>query len=220
MGRFLRQAIDSIFEQTDPNIECIIIDDVSTDESAVILLDISKQYPSAAIFRRNDNGGQTLAAQEGFNAVRANMWSSSTRTVFSCPNSMKRIFSFTCRCVFRGFTSADVLQTVESRIVFGTYFTLSEYVRSGRGKRSDLLRRIDESACDLWPLQRPEASIESQVHLVEPGDITGWYWAPMSANCFRRDALRLFLLDEGLAKLRGSLDGFLLRAMSWLLEAF
>ena len=57
MGRFLRQAIDSIFEQTDPNIECIIIDDVSTDESAVILLDISKQYPSAAIFRRNDNGG-------------------------------------------------------------------------------------------------------------------------------------------------------------------
>ena len=119
-----------------------------------------------------------------------------------------------------GFTSADVLQTVESRIVFGTYFTLSEYVRSGRGKRSDLLRRIDESACDLWPLHRPEASIESQVHLVEPGDITGWYWAPMSANCFRRDALRLFLLDEGLAKLRGSLDGFLLRAMSWLLEAF
>ena len=104
MGRFLRQAIDSICEQTDPNIECIIIDDVSTDESAVILLDISKRYPSAAIFRRNDNGGQTLAAQEGFNAVRANMWSSSTRTVFSCPNSMKRIFSFTCRCVFRGFT--------------------------------------------------------------------------------------------------------------------
>ena len=116
--------------------------------------------------------------------------------------------------------SADVLQTVESRIVFGTYFTLSEYVRSGRGKRSDLLRRIDESACDLWPLHRPEASIESQVHLVESGDITGWYWAPMSANCFRRDALRLFLLDEGLAKLRGSLDGFLLRALSWLLEAF
>ena len=113
-----------------------------------------------------------------------------------------------------GFTSADVLQTVESRIVFGTYFTLSEYVRSGRGKRSDLLRRIDESACDLWPLHRPEASIESQVHLVEPGDITGWYWAPMSANCFRRDALRLFLLDEELAKLRGSLDGFLLRALS------
>jgi hypothetical protein len=36
----------------------------------------------------------------------------------------------------------------------------------------------------------------------------------MSANCFRRDALRLFLLDEGLAKLRGSLGGFLLRALS------
>ena len=179
------------------------------------------EYPSAAIFRRNDNGGQTLAAQEGFNA------STGEYVVFLDADGVllpefneTHIFIHLSLRIPVGFTSADVLQTVESRIVFGTYFTLSEYVRSGRGKRSDLLRRIDESACDLWPLHRPEASIESQVHLVEPGDITGWYWAPMSANCFRRDALRLFLLDEGLGKLRGSLDGFLLRAMSWLLEAF
>jgi cellulose synthase/poly-beta-1,6-N-acetylglucosamine synthase-like glycosyltransferase len=116
-GRFLRQAIDSIFEQTYPNIECIIIDDVSTDESTVILLDISKQYPSAAIFRRNDNGGQTLAAQEGVNA-----------------STGEYVVSSTLRIPV-GFASADILQTVESRIVFGTYFTLSEYVRSGRGKR-------------------------------------------------------------------------------------
>ncbi|MGB7044366.1 MAG: glycosyltransferase, partial [Methylocella sp.] len=36
-GRFLRAAVDSVFGQTYPNIECIVVDNASTDESGPVL---------------------------------------------------------------------------------------------------------------------------------------------------------------------------------------
>src|ERR1700704_4749904 len=63
-GRFLKQAADSNL----PNIECIIVDNASTDCSAGVLLDVSRQYPGAKIVRRMENGGQSLAVKEGFEA--------------------------------------------------------------------------------------------------------------------------------------------------------
>src|SRR5438270_13950317 len=67
-GRFLKQAAESVFEQTYPNIECIIVDNASTDCSAGVLLDISREYADAKILRRKDPGGQSLASKEGFAA--------------------------------------------------------------------------------------------------------------------------------------------------------
>jgi len=67
-GRFLKQAAESVFEQTYPNIECIIVDNASTDCSAAVLLDISREYPGAKFVRRKDAGGQSLASKEGFEA--------------------------------------------------------------------------------------------------------------------------------------------------------
>ena len=62
-GRFLKQAADSVFEQTYPNIECIIVDNASTDCSAAVLLDISREHPGVKILRRKENGGQSLASR-------------------------------------------------------------------------------------------------------------------------------------------------------------
>ena len=87
-------------------------------------------------------------------------------------------------------------------------------MRSGLGKRPGLLRRIDKSAPELWPLPGSGASIEAQVHLVEPGDAGDWMWAPTSGNCFRRDALQLFLNSEDLAVLRSCTDSYLLRGIN------
>ena len=36
-GRFLRAAVDSVCGQTYPNIECIVVDNASTDESGAVL---------------------------------------------------------------------------------------------------------------------------------------------------------------------------------------
>ena len=96
----------------------------------------------------------------------------------------------------------------------GTVAYMSEYVRSGRGKSSGLMRRIDKSAPEVWPLPSPDASIETDVHFVEPGYAGNWMWAPTSGNCFRRDALQLFLNIEDLAALRTGTDAYLVRGVS------
>ena len=101
----------------------------------LLLLDISKQYPSAAIFRRNDNGGQTLAAQEGFNARTGEYVVFLDADGVLLPEFIAtHIFIHLSLRISGWLTSADVLQTVESRIVFGTYFTLSDMCARGAAK--------------------------------------------------------------------------------------
>jgi len=219
-GRFLKQAADSVFEQTYPNIEFIIVDNASTDESADVLLAISKQYPGTTILRRSDNGGQSLASKEGFEA------SSGQYVVFLDADDVllpsciaTHVFVHLSLRIPVGFSSADMIQSVDSRMVLGTIYRLSEYVRSGRGRKPGLLRRIDESAPEVWPLHSPEAGLENQVHLILPSDcdFQSWFWAPTSCNCFRRDALQLFFNTERLGELRSCTDAYLIRGVSLLM---
>ena len=219
-GRFLKQAADSVFEQTYPNIEFIIVDNASTDESANVLLAITKQYPGTTILRRGDNGGQSLASKEGFEA------SSGEYVVFLDADDVllpsciaTHVFVHLSLRIPVGFSSADMIQSVDLRMVLGTIYRLSEYVRSGRGRKPGLLRRIDESAPEVWPLHSPEAGLENQVHLILPSDcdFQSWFWAPTSCNCFRRDALQLFFNTERLGELRSCTDAYLIRGVSLLM---
>ncbi|MGH6794471.1 MAG: glycosyltransferase family 2 protein [Methylocella sp.] len=214
-GRFLREAVDSVFAQNYPTIECIIVDNASTDDSGDILLDLSRQYPSAVILRRSENGGQSIALKEGFEA------SSGEYAVFLDADDVllpafieTHIFVHLSLRIPVGFSSSDMIQAVQSRLVLGTIAYLSEFVRSGRGNRPGLLRRIDESAPSMWPLRSPDAALEDQVHLVERSDAGDWMWAPTSGNCFRRDALQLLLKNEELAALRSCTDAYLLRGVN------
>ncbi len=214
-GRFLKQAAESVFEQSYKNVECIIVDNASTDESADVLEEISAQYPNVKIMLREENGGQSLASMDGFAA------SSGEYVIFLDADDYllasfieTHVFVHLSLRVPVGFSSGDMLQAVDSRMVLGTVAYLSEYVRSGQGKSPGLLRRIDKSAPNVWPLPNPDASIETEVHLVEPGYAGDWMWAPTSGNCFRRDALQLFLNNKDLPALRSCTDSYLLRGIN------
>jgi glycosyltransferase involved in cell wall biosynthesis len=219
-GRFLQQAVDSVFEQTYPNIECIIVDDASSDESAEVLQSISTQYPRATVLRRASNGGQSLASKEGFEA------SSGEYAVFLDADDIllpafveTHIFVHLSLRIPVGFTSADMIQSAGGRMVLGTIYRMSDFIRSGRGKTLGLMRRIDQSAALLWPLSSPDAGFEDRVHLVEPKDcdFRSWFWAPTSGNCFRREAAQLFLSNEKLGELRSCTDAYLLRGIGLLM---
>jgi glycosyltransferase involved in cell wall biosynthesis len=214
-GRFLKQAAESVFEQTYPNIECIIVDNASTDCSPGVLLDISREHPAAKILRRKVPGGQSLASKEGFEASSGEYVIFVDADDYLLASSVEtHVFVHLSLRVPVGFSSSDMIQAVDSRMVLGTIAYLSEYVRSGRGKCPGLLRRIDKSAPEVWPLPSPDASIETEVHFVEPGHTGNWMWAPTSGNCFRRDALRLFLNNEDLAALCTGTDAYLLRGVN------
>ena len=214
-GRFLKQAADSVFEQTYPNIECIVVDNASTDCSAGVLLDISREYPGAKIVRRKDPGGQSLAAKEGFDASLGEYVIFVDADDYLLASFVEtHVFVHLSLRVPVGFSSSDMIQAVDSHMVLGTVAYLSKYVRSGRGKSPGLLRRIDKSAPEVWPLPSPNATIETEVHFVKPGYSGDWMWAPTSGNCFRRDALQLFLNNKHLAALLTGTDAYLVRGVS------
>jgi glycosyltransferase involved in cell wall biosynthesis len=53
---FLDQTIKSVFQQTYPHIELIIIDDGSADRSPAILLESAKKYPALKVFTQKNSG--------------------------------------------------------------------------------------------------------------------------------------------------------------------
>ncbi len=214
-GRYLREVFDSVARQNYPNIECIIVDNASTDESAGVLSEIESQHPRTKVLRRKENGGQSLAVQEGFAA------SSGEYVVFVDADdylldsfALTHVFVHLSLRIPVGFSSSDMLQAAGPRMVVGTVAYMSDYIRSGRGQRPNLLRRIDKCAPEVWPLPDPGGSIETQVYLVEPSDSGDWMWAPTSGNCFRRDALQMVMDNENLPSLRSCTDSYLLRAVN------
>lgn len=214
-GRFLAEAAASALAQTYPNIELIIADDASTDESASVLDAIGAAHPDVKIIRRANNGGQSLASRQGFEASAGEYVVFLDADDVLLPDFVEtHIFVHLSLRVPVGLSSSDMAQSLGSRLVLGTIQPLSEYVQSGKGKRTDLIRRVDENAPELWPLPAPAADIADRVHLVMPLCLDRWVWAPTSGNCFRRDALALFFDNEALAGLRSCTDAYLIRGVT------
>jgi glycosyltransferase involved in cell wall biosynthesis len=193
-GQYLLEALDSVLTQNYPEIECIIVDDASTDHSGGLLDGVQARHPDVRIVRHQQNVGQTAAFRSGFDVC------SGDYVVFlDADDILLPAFVETHVYVHLslrkpvGFTSSDMLQTRDRRVVRATMAYLGDYAASGEGQGDNLLRRIDDCAPGLWT-QRSDllADIEKRVHLVDPGN-QRWVYAPTSGNCFRRDALRPFL---------------------------
>src|SRR3984957_14424319 len=65
-GHLLRQAVTSILNQTYPKVECIIVDNASTDDSEAVLHALDAAHAGLKIIRRSANHGQTAASLDGF----------------------------------------------------------------------------------------------------------------------------------------------------------
>ncbi len=206
--RFLRDAVESVFRQSYPSIECIIVDDASTDGSRLIIEDVLRAHPDVTALLRPENGGQSLACKDGFAASSGQYVIFLDADDFLLPSAVEtHVYVHLSLRVPVGFTSGDMLQSVDGEIVVGTRQTLSDYICSGQGKNPNLFRAIDESLGELYPLQ-PMNALADKIHLVEPA-YAFWVWSPMSGNCFRRDALKLVFGNPALAALKRSTDAYL-----------
>jgi hypothetical protein len=67
---FLRQAIDSVLAQDHPDLELLVIDDGSSDDTPQLLDDYAERYPDRFRFERQANAGQVATLNRGFELAR------------------------------------------------------------------------------------------------------------------------------------------------------
>ncbi|ALI98172.1 glycosyltransferase family 2 protein [Rufibacter tibetensis] len=61
---FLREALDSVLDQTYPKIEILIVDDLSTDNSVEIIQDYVHRFPAIRFIRHTQNQGNCASFNE------------------------------------------------------------------------------------------------------------------------------------------------------------
>ncbi len=69
-GRFVRDAIRSVHEQTYPNIELIVVDDASTDDSVAAIRACLQNIPGAMFFPLSKNVGNCKAFNHGLSHAK------------------------------------------------------------------------------------------------------------------------------------------------------
>ena len=199
-GRFLIEAVASAKAQSYPDIECVIVDDASTDESGEVLKDVSSRWPDVKIIRKEKNAGQTAAFNTGLAATSGQYVVFLDADDVLLPKFVEtHIFVHISSRVPAGFTSSDMFQSLDSRLVTGTYSLFSAYTASQKGMDNCLLRHIDKTDPQVWPTGMfINLDLENNVHLVKNIKWDQWLYAPTSGNCYRRDALNLFLKCDSL----------------------
>lgn len=205
-GRFLGAAADSIFSQTYPNIECVIVDNASTDESADVLAAIEARHPAVKIIRRAANDGQTPAALDGLKGSRGPYVIFVDADDVLLPDCVEtHIFVHLSLRIPAGFTSGDMLQAVEDQVVLGSENAFNGYIRKGRGRIKEAARPYRHPYGRPWPAKDFDSSALERIRFVAPMT-NEWVWSPTSGNCFRRDALALFADCSALKQLRTGTD--------------
>jgi glycosyltransferase involved in cell wall biosynthesis len=209
-GRFLDAAVNSVFEQTYPNVECIIVDNASTDETPGVLRRIEARHPQAKIIRRAANDGQTPAALDGLVA------SSGPYVIFLDADDMllpqgveTHVFVHLSLRIHVGFSSGDLLQLSGDQVVLGSEEAFNRVICARRGVKANSVRpyrhAVRTDGAGHWPPDAFDRTILDRIRFVEPMT-NEWVWSPTSGNCFRRDALDLFSDDPALRSLRTGTD--------------
>ena len=210
-GRYVAEAVDSVFQQTYGSIECIVVDNGSTDESDAVLFACQSRHPTLQVFRRATNSGQTQACIEGFQRSRGPYVVFLDADDFLLPHCIAtHIAVHLSSTVHVGFTSGDMVQVADGQMVLGTGEAIATFRREKTPERTDLLRpsAIAHQFLQLGGLHELASAMSNHVQLV-PRKHKIWSWAPTSRNCFRRDALQLFLDTPGLPALTSQTDLFL-----------
>ena len=167
-------------------------------------------HPRLAVVHRSANDGQSAASLDGFARSCGEYVIFMDADDYLLPSAVQtHVTVHLSSRVHVGFTSVDMLQMFHERIVLSTGEAINRYISRHQDARVDLLRDAGKAmgGLDVHP------ALAKGVYLVPPGP-SEWVWSPTSGNCFRRDALLLFLDNPQLPELRTHTDYYLNMAVS------
>ena len=203
-GRFLAEAVNSVLNQTYRQVECIVVDNASTDETPAVLEQLTAEATDLVVIRRATNDGQTPASLDGLVAAKGRYVIFLDADDYLLPKCVEtHIFVHLSMRRHVGFTSGDMLQVADRDVVVATGEESGRYIVRGKGRRPRLVRAY--TASPSWPSSFEPADMLGKIHYVPPLTIH-WIWSPTSGLCYRRDALMLFADNAALATLRTGTD--------------
>ncbi len=203
-GRFLAEAVASVREQSYPNIDCVIVDDASTDDSADVISAITAHDPTVRSVLLARNSGQTVASFAGLAVADGDFVVFLDADDLLMPDCIAtHIYVHLSSRRHVGLTCVDMVQSRDGRVVVAGLEAMAHYLMQSGFRPAMEFRPAD--ATGVWPLGLPGASILQHVAYVPPGRV-GWCWSPTSGNCYRRDALALLEGIAGVEQLRLSTD--------------
>lgn len=114
-GHFLKESIRSILEQTEKNIELIIINDGSTDNSEDVILSIHDER--ICYVKHEKNKGIAASFNEGLKRAKGEFITFHGADDLSLPNRLERLLNEFC-CENIGFVHSDMLLITEHNVPF------------------------------------------------------------------------------------------------------
>lgn len=203
-GRFLGEAVESVFAQTYANIECILVDNASTDESPAVIAALKASHPRLTVINRPDNGGQTAASLDGLALATGHYVIFLDADDYLLPVCVEtHVYVHLSLRPHVGLTSADMLQIADESVVVATGEEANRFIRGGRGRKPKLIRPYTATAG--FPSAPVSDGLPDKVHYSAPLS-TRWIWSPTSGLCYRRDALLQFADNARLQQLRTCTD--------------
>lgn len=212
-GRFLRQTVGSVLAQTYPKIECILVDNASTDESGEVIAALEAAHDSIKVLRRASNDGQTPASLDGLAASCGQYVIFLDADDALLPRCVEtHIFVHLSLRIHVGFTAGDMLQVCGDQVILSTGEAMNDFIRNGRGRQPRLFRPYRHPTDPQWPPRELDVGMAEKTYYVPP--LTNkWVWSATSGLCYRRDALLLFSDNEALAHLRTGTDMYFARGI-------
>jgi glycosyltransferase involved in cell wall biosynthesis len=204
-AKYLRTCLDSVYAQSYRKIECILVDDASTDESSILIDELKNENPRLIVHKRPANGGQSAAVLDGLARASGQFVVLLDSDDVLLPNAIaSHLYVHQSLRQPIGFTCSDMLQIAGNTIISSASPPLNEYVvhqqcsrNQPRHNLSTLIRRPPDVG----------ENVLSNIYLVT-NRYRSWAWSATSAMMFRRDALRLWEKTPGLKNLRYSTDAF------------
>lgn len=112
-ARYLADAVDSVFSQTYPRVECIVIDDGSTDHTPDLLQELLKAHPGLKTERKT-NGGLSSARNMGLRVCSGDLISFLDADDALLPDKLERQVAFLNEHPEVGIVYGDCLISTET----------------------------------------------------------------------------------------------------------
>ena len=214
--QYLECCLNAVFEQTYPNIQCIVVDNASTDGSHEIINRFHGRATPDKSFETimsPVNAHLTKAMFAGFAKAKGSYVAFIDGDDYFLPTCIEaHVQAHLVSRVPVGLTSVDMFQSRDADLVVGTGVTFSRFIMSGAGQKTNFCRMGNLEAFKFSGLSEGWVIKESDLHLVERNVTREWVWSPTSGLCFRREAVEFMFSYE--PKILGGTDNYLARGIS------